>query len=202
MQSNAVNGTLRLHYDSLLETLTGSWRSGSDWHYFAPQYIGHWDMAPADHFTAILVGSGGASRSSAKGPVIRSGEAYFRNFKAGAAGPDIALSVLTGGDLVDGSRGLDMGHAAVGEAISKTLIIRNDGTAPLRLSHIRWAGVSTGDFSVEGRLKRTLRPGEKARLKVIFRAQGAGVKSVTMKISTNDVDESPFDIRITGRAGP
>ncbi len=197
--SASVDGTLRVHFDSDNEALTASWNSGAGWKYFAPEDISGWGMTNADTFTGILAAAGGGNDSGiGTGPVVKSGEACFANFKAGTAKPDIAIEQPAGSDLADGKAKRNFGTASIGGTVSKTFTIRNTGTAKLRGLAIRKNGTNAADFTVTGPSKSVLRPGGSCTFKVTFSPKTAGTKNAAIHIYSTDPDESPFDLKLAG----
>ena len=197
--SAAVNGTLRVHFDSDNETLTASWNAGAGWKYFAPEDISGWGMTNEDTFSGILAAAGGGNDNGPdSGPVVKSGEAYFANFKTGTAKPDIAIEQPALSDLTDGTAKRNFGTATLGSAVSKTFTIRNNGTAKLRGLAIRKNGVNAADFTVTAPTKSVLKPGGSCTFKVTFSPKAAGTKNAAIHIYSTDPDESPFDIKLAG----
>lgn len=198
-KSPATDVTLRLHYDRAAQTITASWKSGSTWRYFTPASIESWNMSDSDTFLAAIVGSGGGSDdNSTQGPKITIGDAYFRNFKAGNASPDIAVEQPAGSSMVDGIAKRSFGTATLGESAIRTFTIRNEGTATLKGLAITRNGTNAGDFVVTGPSKTSLKPGAATTFKVEFKPTAAGTRSAAIHIASNDSDEKPFDIKLGG----
>lgn len=197
--SAAVNGTLRVHFDSDNETLTASWNAGAGWKYFPTEDISGWGMVDADTFTAMLAAAGGGNdEGSGIGPAVKTGNAHFTNFKSGTAKPDIAIEQPARSDLTDGTAKKNFGTATLGSAVSKTFTIRNNGTAKLRGLAIRKNGVNAADFTVTAPTKSVLKPGGSCTFKVTFSPKAAGNKNAAIHIYSTDPDESPFDIKLAG----
>lgn len=198
-KSTATDVTLRVHFDSDAETITGSWSAGAAWKYFAPIDISGWNMGDSDTFTAALIGAGGGiDNTNRVGPVIRSGDAWFKNFKAGDAKPDITVEQPAGSRLADGSAKRNFGTAAIDQSVTRTFTIRNEGTAKLKGLAITTNGPQAPEFSVTGPAKTSLNPGASTTFKVTFSPKAAGNRSATIHIQCNDPDESPFDIKLGG----
>lgn len=199
-KSPALDATLRIHFDSAAKTLTSSWKSGAAWKYFPSVKIAKWGMDKSGTFTAILAASGGGDDDGrGRGPVIRSGEAFFSNFKAGDATPDIAIEQPAGSDLADGNSKKSLGSASIRSGgMSKTFTIRNSGTAGLGNLKIAKAGPDAADFTITGPAKTLVKPGATATFKVLFKPKTTGTKNAIINILSNDPDESHFDIQVSG----
>lgn len=195
----ATDVTLRIHHDSAAKTITASWKSGKTWRYFAPVSIKGWGMSGSDQFLAAVVGSGGGSDDNrVAGPKITSGAAYFRNFKAGNASPDIAVEQPAGSSMVDGTAKRSFGTVTVGESAVRTFTIRNEGTAKLKGISITTNGANAADFTAEPPAGSILKPGASTTFKVTFSPKAAGTRSAAIHIASNDPDEKPFDIQLGG----
>ena len=103
-------------------------------------------------------------------------------------------------DLAAGSSTLDFdrlftrgpGTAAI------QLVIRNTGTAPLEELAAGIDGASAAEFSISAFSETSLPPGSSASVTVSFTPAATGVKSAALHLSSNDPDESPFDIILAG----
>ena len=99
---------------------------------------------------------------------------------------ETAPSTLSGTDFATVPRG--------GTAISHVFTVRNDGTGTLTLGAV---AVPTG-FTLTDGLSNSLAPGASDTFTVRLDAATAGTKSGDILFSTNDLDENPFNFRITG----
>jgi hypothetical protein len=191
------NATVRLHFDSAANALTGSWNTGPGWQYAPPLPIKSWQMGRFDEFVAFLVA--GNFGSTNKGVNVKSGEAYFTHFIAGAASPDIRVEQPAASNLNDGKAKRSFGTAGIrSKGISKTFIIRNDGTAKLRNLAIIVDGIHAADFTATQPAASALNPGQSTTFQVTFKPKAKGTRTAAIHISSNDADESPFDISLTG----
>lgn len=186
---------LRIHFDHRAKTLTGSFNPGFGWVFLKPASISEWGMAAGDTFAAML--EGGSSRGARIGPVIESGDAYFTNFRAGSALPDIVVSRPPSRDLTSGAK-RSFGTVGIGKGRQQTYNIRNNGTARLTNLAIQQDGPNTADFRITGPAKIHLRPGDITTFVVTFSPKGTGTRNSLIRISCNDPNENPFAIRLTG----
>jgi len=114
--------------------------------------------------------------------------------------PEIAVEQPVKKDLIDGKAEVAFARTLVGRAGSaKTFTIRNLGGAPLKNIAINKTGNNTKDFIILASKKSTILPGEKLTFRVIFKPTAQGDRTAAIRIASNDADESPFDIKLSGR---
>lgn len=88
----------------------------------------------------------------------------------------------------------------LGSSGSLTFTVRNQGGAELRIPTSSKAATGTpGDFTIGPLSAATLAPNASTTFTVTFSPTGAGARTATLLIASNDEDESPFEINITGR---
>lgn len=203
--NSATDGFLRIHFNSKAKTLTGSWKSRVDWHQFPPIQIDPWNMNDSSSFTAVLIGSqtyydedinpsGSASASSSD-----SGKAYFSDFRCGLAVPDIDVEQPAFSDLTDGVSKKGFGTATVGgNGTTRTFTIRNQGTNELRDLRILSDGTNAAEFNIADLATKSLKPGASTTFRVTFKPNGVGTRKAAIHIASNDPNENPFDIFVSG----
>ena len=188
---------LRLHFNSSAKTLTGSWNTGSGWQYAPPLLIKGWQMDRFDEFEAFLVA--GNFGSTNKGVSVKSGEAYFTDFIAGVASPEIRVEQPAGSNLKDGRNKRSFGTVGVrSRGKSKIFFIRNDGTTKLTNLSITKDGRHAADFTPTKPVLTSLNPGESTTFRITFKPKAKGPRTAAIHIVSNDADESPFDIPLSG----
>ena len=104
----------------------------------------------------------------------------------------------------------DFGNIARGHSsVPKTFTISNTGTANLVVSSIGMTGGDAGMFSVATggtnpcpSLSPTIAPGGNCTINATFSPTSTGAKSTTMRIISNDPDENPFNIPLSGTGTP
>jgi hypothetical protein len=120
---------------------------------------------------------------------------------ASVAGPEIAVQQPVGSELIDGKSKKSFGTVKVGKAgKAKAFTIKNTGTATLTGLKIARKGSHAKDFIVTAPLKTTLAPGASTTFKVTFKPTAAGTRKATIQLKSNDANENPFDIILTGKA--
>lgn len=118
---------------------------------------------------------------------------------ATAAVPEIAVEQPKGSGLVDGKAKKSFGSVKVGKAGStKVFIIRNQGSATLKGLAISTSGKHAKDFVVTKPAKTSLSGGSSTTFKVTFKPTAKGTRNASIRIKSNDADENPFDIKLTG----
>ena len=150
-------------------------------------------------FQTIL--SGGAA-SLANGILYLAGpDGVLRTFSQPRT-PEIAVEQPSGTDLADGVSAIDFGSVASGSSSAPlTFTIRNTGTADLTGIAVSRNGANASSFSVNtSGMLTTLTPGNSTSFAVSFSPGGTGARSAAIHIASNDADENPFDIALTGLA--
>lgn len=114
--------------------------------------------------------------------------------------PEIVVEHPASTDLVDGAASIDFGSETIGVAgAAKTFTIRNTGTSDLTGLLVTVNGIDAGDFSIDASgMAATLAPGASTTFDVTFTPASLGARSADLHIASNDADENPFDIALTG----
>ncbi len=154
-------------------------------------------------FTVRFVPSSAGAKSAALH--LASNEAVENLFDialSGTAGfPEIALEQPAATDLTDGSASIDFGAVALaGTMIERTFTVQSLGTADVTGLSITFDGTDASDFSVSASPASAVAPGNSTTFTVRFLPSSAGVKTAALHLASNDADESPFDIELTGSA--
>ncbi|MBN2357151.1 choice-of-anchor D domain-containing protein [candidate division KSB1 bacterium] len=93
----------------------------------------------------------------------------------------------------------DFGSAQVGSVLEKKIVIHNDGTATLTISSIGKTG-DISDFGGEGaNYPIQIAPGATWQYLLYFFPKEVGARSASILIYSNDPDESPFTVELTGQ---
>jgi subtilisin family serine protease len=116
--------------------------------------------------------------------------------RIGAIPPGPEVQVLVDGtSMPDGASTIDFGRAALGSAVTRTVAVRNLGTTDLTLGAIN---VPAGFSLVSGFGSTILAPGQSTSFIVQLNGSAEGVFAGSLSFDSNDVDESPFDLTVTG----
>ena len=113
--------------------------------------------------------------------------------------PEIVVEQPSGQNLRDGRSKRGFGTVQVGkQSKSKTITIRNIGSAPLRGLFVTKAGRNPDDFIIGPIASSKLKSGGTTIFKVVFKPGAKGARIAVIRIHSNDGNENPFDIRVSG----
>ena len=111
--------------------------------------------------------------------------------------PEIEITDPDGVRLVDGATGRHLGSKVVGEKSKMNFRIKNIGSSylnGLKVTRSGYAGFSVG----KPLAKTSLAPGASETLQIQFKPSSKGDKKAVIHISSNDANESPFEIKVFG----
>lgn len=118
---------------------------------------------------------------------------------AGGFQPEIVVEQPAGSGLVDGKAKRAFGTVKVGRvSAAKVFTIRNSGGAALSGLAVSKNGTHARDFITTAPLKTRLLPGESTTFKVTFKPGAKGTRNAAVHIKSNDANEDPFDIAVSG----
>lgn len=108
--------------------------------------------------------------------------------------PDITVSPLH----------LAYGSVVIGNRGNQTVTVRNDGTSALALGTVTLVGLTPDQFVVVPASNlctgRTLAAGQSCTVLVRFKPKTPGLKSAKLRIPSNDPDEAPVKVMLSGTA--
>jgi hypothetical protein len=107
-------------------------------------------------------------------------------------------------DIAADATGLDFGTVPVGQSSpEQTVTVLNEGTAGLTVTVARIEGPDADQFSkpTDRCSNKTFAPGASCTVSVRFKPTSSGPKSATLRISSNDPDENPLLVGLTGGVG-
>lgn len=127
----------------------------------------------------------------------QAGEAYvLSGIRATSEGPEIAVEQPAGVHLpFGGSRAF--GGVVLGSGSTKTFTIFNQGSADISGIALSLSGAAEFQLQADG-VAPTLAPGASVSFTVTFTPAALGNRTATVRLLSNDADESPFDITLTG----
>ncbi|MEK7953478.1 choice-of-anchor D domain-containing protein [Luteolibacter soli] len=119
---------------------------------------------------------------------------------ASFAAPDIVIESPPPEVIADGGDLASFGDHTVGSvALVKTLTVRNTGDAVLNLGAATFTGAAAGDFTADlSGADLTVDPGGSTTFTVAFAATRRGGREATLQLASNDPDESPYDVHVSG----
>lgn len=113
--------------------------------------------------------------------------------------PEIMVMQPAKSELTDGKTKKSFGSVKVGKKGSaRKFTIKNNGGATLDNLAIKKTGADKSSFVVGDLGASSLAPGASTSFKVSFKPSGKGTRKAAIEISSNDADENPFDIKLTG----
>jgi hypothetical protein len=114
--------------------------------------------------------------------------------------PDIDVEQPAGADLADGAATVNFGLKTIGTpGVARTFTVRNTGAASLTGLAVTIDGANAADFAVTTALpSSTLAQEGSAEFIVTFTPTGSGMRTAALHIASNDPNEAPFDIALTG----
>lgn len=118
---------------------------------------------------------------------------------AGTNKPEISVQQPAGSEMKDGVAKRSFGTISMGNISgSKVFRIKNKGYADLTGLRVTKIGANVSDFVVGPLNVVRLGPGASALFKVQFKPTAKGPRKAALRISSNDANENPFDIIVTG----
>ncbi|MCP5533082.1 MAG: M6 family metalloprotease domain-containing protein [Akkermansiaceae bacterium] len=112
---------------------------------------------------------------------------------------EIDVKAPSGKSLVSNTSSFRFKTTKIGKVSkSKKITIKNVGKADLYGLSVATSGQNAKDFKVGKLSKKVLKPGQKATVSVRFAPRKAGSKKAKLLVMSNDVDESPFVIKLKG----
>lgn len=112
--------------------------------------------------------------------------------------PNIVVEFPAGTALRNNNAVIPFGSVKPTKEITKILTLKNTGTAALTLGVVSIGGANKSDFSAAPLAKSSLAPGESTTLSLTFKPAALGTSNATLQIASNDPDENPFGLRLTG----
>ena len=112
---------------------------------------------------------------------------------------EIGVEQPAGTNLTDGTASVAFGSVAPGGNSSKVFTIKNTGTSDLTGLGITFDGSHAADFSVTASPTAPVTgPAGSTTFTIRFAPVAAGARTAALHIASNDTDENPFDIALTG----
>jgi alpha-tubulin suppressor-like RCC1 family protein len=115
-----------------------------------------------------------------------------------AIGPEISVEQPAATVLVDGAGSINFGPAVQPAFSSRTFTLKNPGTASLTGIAPTFSGPDAANFSVTTAPLATVASKGTTTFVVRFTPSALRVFNATLRIASNDYDENPFDIPVSG----
>lgn len=113
-------------------------------------------------------------------------------------GPEIGIQQPVGTPLADGG-GRYFGAVLLNNIGTRTFTVLNSGTEALTGLAVAISGADADDFQADRtNLPAMLQPGESGTFTITFQPTTLGAHLAQLQVLSDDEDESPYDIRLTG----
>ncbi len=112
--------------------------------------------------------------------------------------PSISVEYPAGTSLQDGSSSVDFSTLKTGVSNTLTFIVKSQGNINLSGLAVTLGGTNSADFNVVGPGSTTLSPGTGTTFAVTFTPVAPGARAATLYIASNDGEQNPFTISLTG----
>ena len=194
--------------------LTGTWTA-------TVNSVGNWDgtgvtssgsryriagIVGATGYIDVCIQEGGAMNGQIDASGYVEGEWYdfwdegtFVGWRINPNGPEIVVELTAGTGLTDGAT-WDLGTSQSGKSNTQTFTIINRGAFDLTGLAITKNGTHDANFTVGALGATSLTTGGSTTFTVTFTPSAAGSCAAAIHIASNDDDENPFDINLTGTA--
>ena len=130
------------------------------------------------------------------------GNSQTGSFTLGAATtaePEIKVAQPAKSDLTDGKANKAFGRVSIGKSsAARIFTIKNTGDAALEGLAVQKTGTHKSDFIITALGKTSLGKDESTSFKVSFKPKAKGNRNAAIRIISNDKDENPFDIKLSG----
>lgn len=114
------------------------------------------------------------------------------------AAPEIVIEQPEGTSLNDGAAVVNYGTVLSGSTSTRSFTLHNAGDASLSGLSLGIMGPQAADFVPGALASSSLAPGESMSFTVAFIPVSGGIRAATFLIASNDADENPFEITLTG----
>lgn len=159
-----------------------------------------------EEFTVVFTPSAGGLRNGIVRIVCDDADENPFDFNVHGFGvveaAEIAVEQPENTVLVDGTSTVSFGTTGVFDVVVREFIIRNSGNINLTGLTMSFDGANFGEFtSVLDPVAPVAANGD-TKFRIRFRPTAAGARNAVLHIASNDSDEDPFDINLTGTATP
>jgi uncharacterized repeat protein (TIGR03803 family) len=103
-------------------------------------------------------------------------------------------------NLIDGASSINFGSLGINGSSTRVITIRNVGSSNLTGISLSFSGGDIGDF-LFGPVAASVSAGQQITFNLTFYPLATGAKATTLRIASNDSNENPFDIELTGTSG-
>ncbi|MEL7047982.1 MAG: choice-of-anchor D domain-containing protein, partial [Pseudomonadota bacterium] len=115
----------------------------------------------------------------------------------GSTAPDIDVSSSVSGGIADGATDAQ-GNQAIGSPVTVTYTVSNTGSSSLTITDISTSGLNNATGATPSATLLTVAPGATDTFTVTYTPTTVGPFSFDLNITSNDPDENPYDIAVSG----
>lgn len=113
--------------------------------------------------------------------------------------PTAEIAILFGGtEVADNTGTVDFGQTNLGSSVTRDLIVRNVGSAPLTIQPASLISGSGFTILTNVAADTVLAPGEQRTILVRMSAATGGTRIARFSLDSDDSDENPYDFTLTG----
>lgn len=127
---------------------------------------------------------------------------FVINLSGNGGSPAAEIEVFDGlTPLEDSLSTIGLPAVAVGGGSTRSIVVKNTGSAPLSGLVVTFDGPESGDFKADGVVMLThaeLASGATWTFTLSFNPAATGLRDAVMHIASNDADENPFDVNYLG----
>lgn len=117
--------------------------------------------------------------------------------------PEIAVEQPLGTNLVDGTASVNLGSVNLSSSSAPiTFTVKNTGALDLTGLALSKDGTHSSDYTLSSLGASSLAPGASTTFTVTFTPGATGTRTAAIHLTSNDADENPFDISLTGTGVP
>jgi len=110
-----------------------------------------------------------------------------------------ALPILAAPDIAVNAVAMNLGEVTLGANATQTLVVSNTGNASLQVTATSLSGANAREFAItSGGAPFTLAPAATRNVVVRFTPASAGSKSASLSLTSNDPDENPVVVALSG----
>jgi Abnormal spindle-like microcephaly-assoc'd, ASPM-SPD-2-Hydin len=115
---------------------------------------------------------------------------------------EILVRDPAGTELTDGTGLITLPTTGLGNPVAQTVRVYNVGFADLFGMSVVVEGANSADFTIKPLEETAVRPGQNAGIDIVFNPSVLGLRQATIRILSNDTDESRFAINVRGTGVP
>lgn len=123
---------------------------------------------------------------------------FNSNVDYALVGIEILPASITRPDILVTPASYDYGDVEVGRSMPFEFSLLNNSCTLLNITATSLAGTNSDDFIIEGGGAITLSPGQTHKLVVSFTPTTNQAKNAILRIASDDPDENPFDVFLSG----